>query len=139
MALSDIPNRSRDVKQPLSDSAYSFVHNSPCQQIDGFGLYSIDEKKRIILVAKCEIVILYGHGGTQHPWSWEMSKAGCNGGAAIMCSASANSSGLEPNMVTDVERLDGGVFWSSVTNNVDDTGVIVSGPGRGLPNATLLL
>jgi len=125
--------------QSVPDSAYSFVHNSPCQQIDGLGLYSIDEKKRIILVAKCEIVILYGHGGREHRWTWKMSPARCNGGAVIMCAASANTSGLDPNLVPIEEKLDAGVWWGGPNDAVDDEGVETGGVGRGYPNAALIL
>jgi RHS repeat-associated protein len=74
---------------------YGFVGNDSVDYLDRLGLVLYDESTRKILVEKCEIVILFGHGSETNHWNWKVA-SGCNAAAAVMCWPDANSQGIPP-------------------------------------------
>jgi RHS repeat-associated protein len=102
---------------------YAVSKNAGPNMVDVLGLLAISGQT--IVVSKCEIVIVYGHGSRSNPLSWKTSKSGCAAGAAVMCWPGRNISGLGSNLWPEADGLDAPVWWinSRVDPNRSEDGV----------------
>jgi RHS repeat-associated protein len=108
---------------------FTFVQNSPISSVDPLGEAAIDPNNKLIVMGKCEIVILYGHGiGLKNwHWRWRYPDANCAAGTAIMCWPAINVDGLADSMnlwtVWGGERVDESnwekVYWGMPANGAD--------------------
>jgi len=73
----------------------------------------INKKEKEIKVGKCQIVVLFGHGGAKENWKWKINECGL--GTAIMCWPERNSKGIEDYQdiwPIDIEKPDEQVYWN---------------------------
>jgi len=78
---------------------HGFVNNAPPVMVDHLGQKPLaDNKTRTIIVGKCEIAIIYGHGATarnKRNWKWRVTRSGCAAGTAVMCWPTDNTENLD--------------------------------------------
>lgn len=122
---------------------YEFVANSPVNDVDYLGQFRVDPKTRTVLMAKCDIVVLYGHGGVRRPYKWKYVSNRCSAGAAVMCWPDDNMGGLEDSMRLWTQW--DGVSLSEANWEKVSWGLAVNGPlwhtiyGVRFPNANRVL
>lgn len=112
---------------------YGFVGNDAIRRQDLLGLLSIDSKAHTVKVSKCEVVVLFGHGFTKRPWTWEVA-TGCNAAGAITCWPSANSAGIPQEKdlwPASKPESDPATQWGGSTPNPNDPSLDTRGNLRG--------
>jgi hypothetical protein len=114
---------------------HGFVANDPRNRSDRHGLHIVNNEAKRVYVEKCEIVVLYGHGSRDKPWTWAMSKRGCNAGSVIMCWPKSNSQGLCPSLWPHDGCDDEMVDWAPIEDINDEGNTKLS----RLKNATKIL
>jgi hypothetical protein len=71
------------VRRSEDKTLYAFLWNAPVNSIDSLGLYTAS-------VGNCEVVVLFGHGSSKHPHTFEF-KGPCAGGHFVGCESKATN------------------------------------------------